>query len=199
MTTLNNEQTDALTELVNIGIGHAAASLNSMVAHHIQLHIPKVYLAQRAMIFKQFQNDSQDISSVLMKFSGSFIGSSALIFPKESAEILVACLTGESKASSAMDELKSGALTEVGNIIINGVMGSISNMLQATLQYSVPDYIEGSLDNLMDIGEQADDFVLIAETTFHINDLNVKDTIALFFHVASFEKLLQKLNQEILA
>jgi len=199
MTTLNNEQTDALTELVNIGIGHAAASLNSMVGHHIQLHVPKVYLAQRNTINKYFHTDFQNISSVIMKFSGPFDGTSALIFPKESAEILVACLTGEPKDSSAMDELKAGALTEVGNILINGVMGSISNMLQTTLQYSVPDYIEGTLDHLIDIDAQIGHSILIAETVFHINELDVKGTVALFFHVESFAVLLQKLDQEIAA
>jgi len=199
MITLTNDQTDALTELINIGIGHAAASLNSMVGHHIQLHVPRVYLAHRTMMMQQFHTDFCDTSSVLMKFSGVFGGSTALIFPKESAEILVACLTGETKDSSVMDELKSGALTEVGNILINGVMGSISNMLQTTLQYSVPDYIEGSLDRLIDIGEEAGSSILVAETIFNVHDLHVKGSIVLFFHVSSFALLLQKLDEEMLA
>jgi len=198
MISLTNEQTDALTELVNIGIGHAAASLNTMVGHHIQLHVPHVYLAQSDAILKNFPDDSDSVSSVIMKFSGNFSGSSALIFPKESAETLVSCLTGEPQDSNDMDELKSGALTEVGNILINGVIGSIANMLEATLQYSVPDYIEGKLESTIDM-HHASDTVLIAETVFHINELDVKGTVALFFHVESFDTLLQQLEQEISA
>jgi len=199
MVTLTSEQSDALTELVNIGIGQAAASLNSMVGHHIQLHVPKVYLIQRNTIKQNFHNDFHNLSSVIMQFSGTFEGSAALIFPKESAETLVAYLTDTSEDALDMDELKAGALTEVGNILINGVMGSISNMLQAMLHYSVPDYIEGNIDNLMNIGNQDGDSILIAETVFKINELNVKGTVALFFHVASFETLLQNLEKEISA
>jgi chemotaxis protein CheC len=199
MVTLTSEQSDALTELVNIGIGQAAASLNSMVGHHIQLHVPKVYLIQRNTIKQNFHNDFHNLSSVIMQFSGTFEGSAALIFPKESAETLVAYLTDTSEDALDMDELKAGALTEVGNILINGVMGSISNMLQAMLHYSVPDYIEGNIDNLMNIGNQDGDSILIAETVFKINELNVKGTVALFFHVASFETLLQHLDKEISA
>jgi len=199
MITLTNQQTDMLTELVNIGIGHAAASLNSMIGHHIKLYVPHVYITQRNKVSNHFSSDFKNISSVIMRFSGDFDGKSALMFPKESAEVLVACLTGEPKSSVAMDELKSGALTEVGNILINSVMGSISNMLKTTLHYSVPDYIEGSLDHLMDLGGHIGESVLVAETTFQVKDLHVKGSIVLFFHITSFEMLLEHLNKEIAA
>ena len=199
MITLTIEQIDILTEFVNIGIGRAAASLNSMINHHIQLHVPKVYLIQKERISHHFPEDFQDISSVNMQFSGEFDGNAVLIFPKESAAKLVSSLTDEPEDSPAMDELKIGVLNEVGNILINGVMGTISNMLQATLNYSVSDYIEGDLDKLLDIGDQENDSILIAETIFKINELNVKGSVALFFHITSFEALLQLLDKEIAA
>jgi len=84
-----------------------------------------------------------------MSFDGSFSGNAALIFSPESAMILVSTLTDEPPIPGEMDALCMGTLTEVGNILMNGVIGSISNALQAKMHFSLPGYMESEADDLM--------------------------------------------------
>jgi len=197
MISLTHEQEDALSELMNIGVGRAAATLNEMIGHHIHLQVPVVKLIVREQL-NQYMSCEKGLplSTVQMAFQGDIKGNAALIFPQESASILVASLTDEPQDSFDMDELKSGTLTEVGNILISGVMGSMANFLGVRLDYSVPDYLECHVESLSVLGGQSD-CILLAEASFTIDELKVNGNILLFFHVASFQSLLAYIDREL--
>lgn len=65
-----------------------------------------------------------------MDFSGFFIGMVKLVFFIESVINLVFVFIGEGVKSCDLDIFKIGILIEVGNIVINSVMGLMSNMLE---------------------------------------------------------------------
>jgi len=197
MIELTEEQEDILSELVNIGVGRAAATLNEMIGHHIHLRVPFVKLICKENFHDYVDYDDEtSLSSVQMGFQGDFNGNAVLVFPEESASILVSSLTDEPQDSPEMDELKSGTLIEVGNILINGVMGSIGNLLKAKLDYAVPDYLECKVDYLSSLGGNKSS-ILLAEASFAIDELKVQGDILLFFHVSSFENVLQFVNREL--
>ena len=190
---LTANQLDALRELINIGVGQAAGMLNEMIEFRIQLQIPVIKLLSaeslRDELLERF--GSERLSAVQLGFSGSFAGTAELVFPTESAATLVAVLTGEELGSPDLDSLKIGTLSEVGNIVINGVMGSISNVLEQPLRYAVPSYTEANLDNLVpfkDSGEST--AILLAQARFEIEELQVQGDIILFFDIGSFKALL---------
>ena len=81
-------------------------------------------------------------AAVHLSFHGPFDGTTSLVFSQDSANKLVDILTGQGADDGDFDEVKRGVLSEVGNIVVNGVMGSISNMLECRLNYSIPSYIE---------------------------------------------------------
>jgi len=197
MIQLNPEQEDVLSELVNIGIGRASATLNEMIGHHIQLQVPSVKLIHKEDLHRYIAYEKEALlSSVQMGFQGDFAGNAVLVFPQEAASILVSSLTDEPQDSPDMDELKAGTLTEIGNILINGVMGSIANFLNVGLQYSVPDYLECQACHLGDLGGK-ESSILLAEASFTIDELKVQGDILLIFHVSSFKNLLFCVNQEL--
>ncbi|MDQ6994858.1 MAG: chemotaxis protein CheC [Mariprofundaceae bacterium] len=197
MIQLNSEQEDVLSELVNMGVGSASAILNEMIGHHIRLQVPKVKLIRKEDL-SQYVNycENESLSSVKMGFEGSFDGNAVLVFPQEAASILVSSLTDEPQDSPDMNELKSGTLTEIGNILINGVMGSMSNFLDVRLNYSVPDYLECDVKHLSCLGGH-DASILLAEASFTIDDLKVQGDILLFFHMSSFQTLLACIDREL--
>ncbi len=197
MISLSHEQEDVLSELMNMGVGRAAATLNEMIGHHIHLQVPvvKVILKEQLSQYVGYDVDTS-LSSVRMKFQGDIEGNAVLIFPQEAASILVASLTDEPQDSLDMDDLKSGTLTEVGNILISSVMGSMANFLDVTLNYSVPDYLECNEGNLSVLGGQ-NDCILLAEASFTIDELKVKGEILLFFHISSFQNLLAYIDREL--
>jgi chemotaxis protein CheC len=78
----------------------------------------------------------------------------------------------------------------VGNIIINGVVGAVANMLQMDISYSAPNYLEDSLraiTSLFSMGE----VVIMARARFTIEEFNVEGDILLLFEVGSFAALIK--------
>ncbi|MDF5708912.1 MAG: chemotaxis protein CheC [Nostoc sp. S4] len=196
---VTTEQLDALQELINIGVGRAASLLNEMIDSHIGLKIPfvKVLTATEAYqeLATRFHDDS--LASVRLGFTGSFSGGAGLIFPTESASTLVAVLTGEEPGSADLDAVKIGTLSEIGNIVINGVMGSLSNVLKQHLNYTIPVYLEDTIENLLLSTYESDSKILLAQARFIIEQLEIIGDIILIFHVGTFDALIDAIDEEM--
>jgi chemotaxis protein CheC len=196
---VTEEELDALEELINIGVGRAASLLNEMVDSHIRLKIPvvKILTANEAHqeLTKRFQDDT--LAAVKLRFTGSFYGTASLIFPTDSASTLVAVLTGEKPGSADLDAVKIGTLSEIGNIVINGVMGSLSNVLKRHVNYTLPVYLEDTLENLLLSAYESDSKILLAQASFTIERLELIGDIILIFLVGTFDALINAMNDEM--
>jgi chemotaxis protein CheC len=184
-------QKDALTEIINIGVGRGAAELNSMCESYVRLNVPNIEVigvTELADKLKRFESDT--LATVVMPFRGPITGLASILFPPDSASNLVTALTGEDPVFSGMDSLRASTLSEVGNIIINGVVGAVANMLKMDISYSPPDYLEESLrafTSLFSMGE----VVIMALAKFTIEEFNVEGDILLLFEVGSFAALIK--------
>ncbi len=76
-------------------------------------------------------------------------------------------------------------LTEIGNVVLNTVMGTMSNAMTKNLEYSVPKYLEDTLDHLLEnmISSSAQT-ILLAQAHFMTEETEIKGDIILFFQVA---------------
>ena len=186
------DQLDGLKEIVNIGIAQAASVLNEMVDSHIELEVPAILIVDPLNPEKSLSALGQGKHScVQLTFSGSFSGSSMLVFPSESAVKLVFALTGKTPGSTDLDAVMAGTLNEVGNIVVNSVMGAICNMLNKHLDYSLPDYLEGTLMDLLRPKLLMPELtIVLVETHFTVRDLRVTGNIFLILEVESLKNLL---------
>ena len=147
---LNDIQKDAITEIVNIGVGYAASMLSDLVKSSFTLKIPEIRLITNSELqieLEEFQ-DSQ-INYVDMKFMGPVSGKTFMMFSMDSAIKLIASVTGEDINSPHLNLMKIGTLTEIGNIVINGIMGSIGDTLNKHLKYSLPNYHEDNFNSIV--------------------------------------------------
>ncbi|SLM30839.1 CheC-like family [Desulfamplus magnetovallimortis] len=194
---ISTEQLEAIKELCNIGVGKGAAVLNSMLSTHISLNVPYVKIISGKDFrqeVKAFARNS--ISAVELAFKGNISGAAQLLFPTETASSLVSVLVEEGDDLD-MDALRAGTFCEVGNIVLNGVMGSISNILDLSFEYSVPEYIETHSDNFMkDSSLSEDSHVLLARTRFTIDELDIEGDIALFMQIAAINKLIETIEEK---
>lgn len=193
---LTERSLDALKELVNIGVGRAAKTLSEMLQSTIQLQVPTVSIfdpKQRGHDIHLL--DKTTLASVQLRFHGAFAGNSALVFPPESAAKLVTALTGEEAGGDNLDAVMAGTLSEVGNIVINAVIGSISNILQKPMEFSLPSYLEGELAELLKITDVSSVTILLIRTTFLIEKLQINGDIYLVFEVNSFGELLSTIDR----
>lgn len=193
---LNEEQLDVLREIINIGVGKSIAILNQMIASPITLNVPKIFVMRYKELksdFGQFSNEK--LSLVNLDFRGNISGSAKVAFPMQSAINLVSLLTGEETDSPDLDSVREGTLNEVANMLLNGVMGSIANLLDKTFEYQVPTYKEGYLVNTIDETIDENSVVLIGETHFEVKQLSVDGDIIILFELSGFENLKSAIDQ----
>lgn len=194
---INDEQLEAIKELCNIGVGKGAAVLNTMISSHITLKVPFVKIISTSAFreeLKEFSNDT--ISAVELGFAGKIKGSAQLLFPKETASSFVSVLA-EDEDDMDMDALRAGTFCEVGNIVLNGVMGSISNILGLNFDYSVPEYLETNSDDFMkNTSVEEDSHVLLAKTRFCIDEFDIEGDIALFMQISAINILIDMIESK---
>lgn len=196
MSELTPYQIDTLKEIINIGIGRAAGILNEMVNSHVTLHVPYIKVLSPVKLKREMDDlDMHKIAAVKLGFNGPFSGTAALVFPPDSASKLVAILTGEEPGTPDLDSVRAGTLSEVGNIVINGVMGSIGNMIEQRINYSLPMYVEDTVENLLSSERMSDNpTVLLVHTHFIIQQLRIEGDIIMLFSVGSFDALLTTID-----
>ena len=189
---IKEEELDFLKELINIGMGRGANSLNSLLSTHVDLNAPLVRVLNLGEVEKAMAGNSHGkLASVSIRFRGEAAGDTILAFPQESAAKLVSLLTESGSSEMDMDSLKEGALTEIGNIILNGVMGSFANMLKRHLTFTIPSYREGTLKDLLP-GKYSEDghVIVMVLTNFKVKEHLIEGNIYILFEIDSLHKML---------
>lgn len=190
---------DALRELVNIGVGQAAGVLNQMLRSHIRLQVPHARVLSLSELKEEMEElGAETLSAVQLMFNGPSSGIASLAFPTDSAVKFVDILVGEESGIPDFDSIKIGTLTEVGNIVLNGVMGSIGNILNQRIGYSVPTYMEDPVKGLLGLGSpDPSTTVLWAQTRFTIEQYQITGDVILLFEMGSLDVLLGAIDREL--
>lgn len=189
---LDELELDALTELVNIGVSRAAASLRKMVNRQVTLSVPSVEIITRKSAAALIgQRESELLIAVQQQFEGPFSGRALLIFPESNGLSLVRAIVGEDMGEADLIDMKDEALAETGNVILNGCLGSMANMLQHTLNMSLPDVRRGDSDLLFEVPGSAreDSFVWFLYINFSVHERDIRGYIAMIMDLPSLEKL----------
>lgn len=198
--TLDELERDALTELVNIGVSRAAASLRKMVGKQVLLSVPSVeVVTQQAAAALIGQRESDDLVAIRQEFSGAFAGKALLIFPEDNCLDLVRAIVGDEADAADVASLKDEALAETGNVILNGCLGTIANMLDRSLQMSLPRVLYGDGKALFDVGVEPSNqgLVLFLYINFSVRDRNIRGYIAMIMDLPSLAMLKELLGDFI--
>lgn len=191
----NELHTDVLTEVVNMGVGQAASSLNSILDTHVDLSVPELKIVSRETGMDELSTLANiSLASVILRFEGSVPGQAALLFPPESAVNLVNLLVPEESGIEDMDldAMRGEALTEIGNIVLNAVMGHFANFLKLNLEYSIPDFMfESEINEIFRLDHVEGEFaVILAKTHFVVSEHSISGDILLFFGIDSMQSLM---------
>ena len=144
MSNLTACQQDTLTELLNIGIGQAAAALSQMVDEEVQLAVPYVNVLTLHEAIQSIEAQfSVRIAAVKQQCTGSFWGDALLLFPETKSLELVRSLLKELMSLEDLTAMEQEALMEVGNIILNACLGSLANLLDSEATSGLPVFLHG--------------------------------------------------------
>ncbi|KIH77790.1 CheC, inhibitor of MCP methylation [Geoalkalibacter ferrihydriticus] len=168
---LTSGQRDALKEISNIGMGHAADALSRLLRETIMLKVPRVSVTDLSQVPEVLGGSERVVAGVSLRMHGDAQGSILLVFPCVSALQLLEGLLGPREAADSLDALAVSALKEVGNILASAYLSALGGMLGLSLLPSVPalacDMAGAVVDHiLIDLGREGD-AALMLETEFH--------------------------------
>jgi chemotaxis protein CheC len=192
MSVLDDLELDALTELVNIGVSGAAASLRDMVGEQVLLSVPNVALVSRDQAVRILgEREQKKLVAVHQVFDGDIKGRALLIFPETKSLELVRAVTGGELPLEDIIELEQEALAETGNVILNGCLATMANMLQRSLKMSLPEIIRGESAQLfaLEPPDSTDDVVLFLYIHFAMRERDIRGYIAMLMDMPSLTAL----------
>ncbi len=198
--TLSDLQKDALQEVANIGVAHAATALSKMVNKEIDMGIPHVDLIPLEQTIDCVKNE-EVVVAVFLKISNELPCYSLLLISKESAFALSDALMGNTPDPSkqTLSEMDESALKEVGNVMMCAFFDSLAELLQITLipgppafAYDMPaavlDYV------LIQIGQVADQVLVFNTDVKTSKDQDFNINIFLVPEPQSIQIILNKLG-----
>lgn len=188
---LNEVELDIFNEIINIGVGRSANSLSHLLNSYVSIEAPTIRMWSYDELVKAMDN-GETKSLIRLNFSGPMFGSASLVFDKASAINLVNEVSDDDEDS--LDAIKTGTLTEIGNIILNGIMGILGNVIEQRIIYEVPIFeesitVDRFLDNKLDWEN-----ILVTTVSFRVNEHEIHGEIYLFFTNKTIETLRDTLN-----
>ncbi len=191
---LNEFHSEALKELLNIGVGTAADVLSQMARNEIRLNVPKMYQIPQSEVYqKVLDGADENVVSVIMRTEGFFSGESMLLFAEHSSLSLVKAILSEQVPLEMLHELEEEALAEVGNVVLSACLATFADLLGKKVVTSIPFCSRGSIDELL-AGEEADHDVLFICVDFSYEEGRSRGYISLMFTVSSMEDIVDALD-----
>jgi chemotaxis protein CheC len=199
-TLLDDLEADALTELVNLGIGQAAINLAQMVREEVTLSVPRVTLVSRDEAIQTLSDrEAKNLVAVHQVFEGDITGRALLIFPEAKSLELVRAVVGGDLSIEEIIELEQEALAETGNVILNGCLATIANQLQRNLRISLPEILHGESEDLFNLDPPPEhgDTVMFLYIRFAVRHRNIDGYIAMLLDMPSIASLKDLLREYI--
>ena len=196
------DESDVLREIMNLHIGEAAAVLSEMVDRRITLAVPEIRLIRLGESASEVRAGLQDIFdgqvvSSSLSFGDDFSGRAYFVVPRPQAHSLVALCLGQSGEKQpgelAFVDEDVDVIREIGNVILNSIIGGFSNILEMRLHYSLPE-VEFFDFNAPDDPQQnlAGMHLLIIRATFLLEGDKVEGAVLIVFSLQSIEMLKAK-------
>lgn len=199
MIILNELQQDTLTEIINIGMGSAAAALSTMVKDEVSISVPDISFSSVDEIQDNLgELDTNELTSVRQGFDGELVGDAILLFPGDKGLEIVRLLLSNTLAINDNDfsDFEQEALSEIGNIILNAGISAIANTLNFTVNSSLPIYKHGQLDKLITSPEPAQS-VLILRVELGLENKQIKGYVIYLMDIQALDQLVEHIDRYI--
>ncbi|MFA8437481.1 chemotaxis protein CheC [Pueribacillus sp. YX66] len=169
---INAFHLDILKEIGNIGAGHAATALSSMLKSSIDMKVPYVNIMSFDEVTERFGGEEALIAAVFFRIEGDAPGSMFFVLTVDQASKLLTEITGQSVnlREPPYDELAMSAFQEIGNILTGSYLTSLADFTNLNLQPTVPAVgidMAGALIHygLIQISKESD-YAVVIDTVF---------------------------------
>ncbi|BAO84389.1 chemotaxis protein CheC, inhibitor of MCP methylation [Serpentinimonas maccroryi] len=191
---LSELEHDALVEVFNLGVGQAASALSQLAGEPVLLTVPKVELLSKQAVLDQFSSDpGARISAVRQTFEGELCTEALLMFPAAQSLRLVQIMVGENLPLEDLGEMEQEALAEIGNILLNSVLASVSDQLELALEGSLPEVELGVVSDVLLTEHDHSRPLLSLQVRFEIASRRIEGYLVFVLDVCSAALLERKL------
>lgn len=194
-------QMDVLKEVGNIGAGHAATALSTLLDKPIDMLVPKVRMLPFEEICESVGGAETVVLAIFLRVDGDAPGNMFFILNLDSAKNMLRDLVGlEIQEEDEYSELELSALNEIGNILAGSYLTSLADFTQLNLQPTVPSLaidMAGAILSygLLQFGQMGDQALLI-DTKFLEGENEVQGHFFLIPDPESFGKIFAALGVE---
>ena len=198
--TISRLDHDALTELFNIGLHKAAASLSELTGQRIIVDLPRLWVCPIEETHVRLRELIEgELATVHQVFMGSVSGDAVLVLEYENASRLAALLTqGDVAMDGRLDQSAREVLVEVGNVILSSCLSAFGDMLQVAVSFSVPrihvESLEGLLRSLRVESEEMH-YTLLAATRFRLSEGEVGGYLMIAVGLSSLDLITKALAE----
>lgn len=198
-----NFQYDILNELFNIGVGKAADMLSEIVQRRIRLQVPQIVIAdsedsERKISEKFFKRFDAALMVSTISFSDHLTGKANLIFEADKIKKFVTLCSGSAlpPEDSAFTDVDFDVIREVGNIVLNCILGELGNLMNIQLTYDLPQIeVYDRIDFGKDIDHKNFHSLLILFVTFLVADTEIEGAVIIDLTVESYRELFRLLER----
>lgn len=203
---------DFLKEVFNISVGKAAKMLSEITDKKIILNVPELVIVNEGDDYEQIKNylSIMPAGALLLSsisFDRNLKGRANLIFPAAKMRTFInLCMNvgnvesddfGDADSSEKINftDMDLDIIKEVGNIILNSIVGGIGNILDIDFEYTLPEVRLYAGENFMN---DNDDFpcVLMLYISFIIGDTEIEGAIVINLTLNSLNELISKVKKK---
>lgn len=200
---LDDFETDALTELFNVGLHRAAASLSEITSQRIVVDHPRLWICPAEEAEQRLRALlSGELAAVHQVFGGAVAGDAALLIEQDKAAALARLVTqGQAGSGGRLDQSAREVLAEMGNIVLSACLSGFGDMLDVPVSFYVPSIRVDSLRTVLQVlmsessGRQ---FAVIVATKFRVSELEVDGYLIVAIGAKSLERINKALAARVL-
>jgi chemotaxis protein CheC len=199
MFNLTELQHDALVEIFNIGVGHAARAMSEIVNEEVTMSVPSISFVNRADAAEMLGNkDATRVCGVSQHYQGAFSTEAILMFPEDKSLDIVRLMVGESVPLKELTEMEQEAMSEIGNIILNSCVGTLANIFSQELSGSLPAYHVGTSEEILTAsGGAAQAVVLMMHIDFILETHQIHGYVAFILDMSALHDLQDQVDRYI--
>lgn len=195
---LNALQRDAITELINIGFGRAAASLSRLTGYRVLLDVPSVAIHPMERLQEALANMmTGEIATVHQVFTGPVAGDAFLALDESAAALLKELLTSEPALPLRIDASTQEVVTEIGNVLLNACLGTFGNLLKVHVSFSVPRLSVDTLGQVLEsvtVDRHELRYALVVHAGLRLRSDTVRSYLIIVLSVSSLDRFVEAID-----
>ncbi|QHE61312.1 CheY-P-specific phosphatase CheC [Rossellomorea vietnamensis] len=196
---------DILKEIGNIGAGHAATALSTLLDKKIDMKVPSVQVVSFDQMMDMAGGPDNVVVSVFLRIEGEAPGSMFFLLPLEQASMYIRSMIQDRSFSfnaPPYSELGLSAMQELGNILSGSYLSSLSDFTNLKLLPSVPALSVDMAGAIIGFGlleiSQVSDYAIVIDTALKEEEGEELESVKGHFFLLpdpdSFEIIFQSLG-----